>query len=147
MIRLENVSKMYGTDTLAVRDASFDIAKGEFVFLVGPSGSGKSTLLRLISRQERPERGSVWVAGQNINELAESRVPYLRRTLGNVFQDYKLLPNKTVFENVAFALEVIGQPKQIIRTPLVLDHEPSHRDQVGSPVDAWRSQRDDHVWP
>ncbi|MFM8870287.1 MAG: cell division ATP-binding protein FtsE [Actinomycetota bacterium] len=115
MIRLENVSKMYGTDTLAVRDASFDIAKGEFVFLVGPSGSGKSTLLRLISRQERPERGSVWVAGQNINELAESRVPYLRRTLGNVFQDYKLLPNKTVFENVAFALEVIGQPKHIIR--------------------------------
>ena len=106
---------MYGTDTLAVRDASFDIAKGEFVFLVGPSGSGKSTLLRLISRQERPERGSVWVAGQNINELAESRVPYLRRTLGNVFQDYKLLPNKTVFENVAFALEVIGQPKHIIR--------------------------------
>ena len=115
MIRLENVSKMYGTDTLAVRDASFDIAKGEFVFLVGPSGSGKSTLLRLISRQERPERGSVWVAGQNINELAESRVPYLRRTLGNVVQDYKLLPNKTVFENVAFALEVIGQPKHIIR--------------------------------
>jgi len=115
MIRLENVSKMYGTDTLAVRDASFDIAKGEFVFLVGPSGSGKSTLLRLISRQEPPERGSVWVAGQNINELAESRVPYLRRTLGNVFQDYKLLPNKTVFENVAFALEVIGQPKHIIR--------------------------------
>ncbi len=123
MIRLENVSKMYGTDTLAVRDASFDIAKGEFVFLVGPSGSGKSTLMRLISRQERPERGSVWVAGQNINELAESRVPYLRRTLGNVFQDYKLLPNKTVFENVAFALEVIGQPKHIIRqqVPQVID--------------------------
>jgi cell division transport system ATP-binding protein len=123
MIRLENVSKMYGTDTLAVRDASFDIAKDEFVFLVGPSGSGKSTLLRLISRQERPERGSVWVAGQNINELAESRVPYLRRTLGNVFQDYKLLPNKTVFENVAFALEVIGQPKHIIRqqVPQVID--------------------------
>ena len=114
---------MYGTDTLAVRDASFDIAKGEFVFLVGRSGSGKSTLLRLISRQERPERGSVWVAGQNINELAESRVPYLRRTLGNVFQDYKLLPNKTVFENVAFALEVIGQPKHIIRqqVPQVID--------------------------
>ncbi len=114
---------MYGTDTLAVRDASFDIAKDEFVFLVGPSGSGKSTLLRLISRQERPERGSVWVAGQNINELAESRVPYLRRTLGNVFQDYKLLPNKTVFENVAFALEVIGQPKHIIRqqVPQVID--------------------------
>ena len=123
MIRLENVSKMYGTDTLAVRDASFDIAKGEFVFLVGPSGSGKSTLLRLISRQERPERGSVWVAGQNINELAESRVPYLRRTLGNVFQDYKLLPNKTVFENVAFALEVIGQPKHVIRqqVPQIID--------------------------
>lgn len=123
MIRLENVSKMYGNDTPAVRDASFDISKGEFVFLVGPSGSGKSTLLRLMNRQERPERGNVWVAGRNINEMANSQIPHLRRTMGNVFQDYKLLPNKTVFENVAFALEVIGKPKHVIaqQIPQVLE--------------------------
>ena len=97
MIRLENVSKVYGSETPALRDASFDIPKGEFVFLVGPSGSGKSTLLRLMNRQERPERGNVWVAGRNINEMANSQIPHLRRTMGNVFQDYKLLPNKSVF--------------------------------------------------
>jgi len=123
MIRLENVTKQYGTETVAVRDVSFDVAKGDFVFLVGPSGSGKSTILRLINRQERPERGEVWVAGRNINELPDSRVPYLRRTMGNVFQDYKLLLNKTVFENVAFALEVIGKPRHVIsrQVPLVLE--------------------------
>ena len=123
MIRLENVSKVYGSDTPALRDASFDIPKGEFVFLVGPSGSGKSTLLRLMNRQERPERGNVWVAGRNINEMANSQIPHLRRTMGNVFQDYKLLPNKTVFENVAFALEVIGKPRHIIaqQVPQVLE--------------------------
>jgi cell division transport system ATP-binding protein len=123
MIRLENVTKAYNNDTTALRDVSFDIPKGEFVFLVGPSGSGKSTLLRLMNRQESPERGSVWVAGANINELAESRIPYLRRTMGNVFQDYKLLPNKTVFENVAFALEVIGKPRHVInqQVPQVLE--------------------------
>ena len=123
MIRLENVSKVYGSDTPALRDASFDIPKGEFVFLVGPSGSGKSTLLRLMNRQERPERGNVWVAGRNINEMANSQIPHLRRTMGNVFQDYKLLPNKSVFENVAFALEVIGKPRHIIaqQVPQVLD--------------------------
>jgi cell division transport system ATP-binding protein len=99
------------------------VQKGEFVFLVGPSGSGKSTLLRLMNRQESPERGEVWVAGRNINEMPDSKVPYLRRTLGNVFQDYKLLPNKTVFENVAFALEVIGKPKHLIaqQVPAVLE--------------------------
>ena len=123
MIRLENVSKVYGSDTPALRDASFDIPKGEFVFLVGPSGSGKSTLLRLMNRQERPERGNVWVAGRNINEMANSQIPHLRRTMGNVFQDYKLLPNTSVFENVAFALEVIGKPRHIIaqQVPQVLE--------------------------
>ena len=123
MIRLENVSKVYGSETPALRDASFDIPKGEFVFLVGPSGSGKSTLLRLMNRQERPERGNVWVAGRNINEMANSQIPHLRRTMGNVFQDYKLLPNKSVFENVAFALEVIGKPRHIIaqQVPQVLE--------------------------
>ena len=123
MIRLENVTKTYGTDIPAVRDASFEVAKGEFVFMVGPSGSGKSTLLRLMNRQEQPERGAVWVAGKDINGMPDSMVPYLRRNIGNIFQDYKLLLNKTVFENVAFALEVIGRPKHVIRqqVPAVLD--------------------------
>ncbi len=123
MIRLENVTKAYAGETVAVKDATFEVQKGEFVFLVGPSGSGKSTLLRLMNRQERPERGDVWVAGRNINEMPDSKVPYLRRSLGNVFQDYKLLPNKTVFENVAFALEVIGKPKHLIanQVPAVLE--------------------------
>jgi cell division transport system ATP-binding protein len=123
MIKLEGVSKVYNTEVTAVRDASFDIMKGEFVFLVGASGSGKSTLLRLMNRQERPEHGEVWVAGRDINRMSDSKVPYLRRNIGNIFQDYKLLPNKTVFENVAFALEVIGRPKHVIRqqVPAVLD--------------------------
>ena len=123
MIRLENVTKRYGSETVAVRDASFDVAKGDFVFLVGPSGSGKSTILRLINRQERPERGDVWVAGQNVNDLPDSRVPFLRRNMGNVFQDYKLLTGKTVFENIAFALEVIGKPRHVTarQVPIVLD--------------------------
>ena len=123
MIRLENVTKSYSTEVVALRDASFDVAKAEFVFLVGPSGSGKSTLLRMMNRQERPEKGSVWVAGRNINEMSDSKVPHLRRNIGNIFQDYKLLPNRTVHENVAFALEVIGRPKHVIRqqVPAVLD--------------------------
>lgn len=123
MIRLENVTKRYGSETVAVRDASFDVAKGDFVFLVGPSGSGKSTILRLVNRQERPERGDVWVAGQNVNDIPDSRVPFLRRSMGNVFQDYKLLTGKTVFENIAFTLEVIGKPRHVIarQVPIVLD--------------------------
>jgi cell division transport system ATP-binding protein len=123
MIRLENVTKSYATDVVALADASFDVPKGEFVFLVGPSGSGKSTLLRLLNRQERPERGAVWVAGRNIIDMPAGRVPMLRRNIGNVFQDYKLLSNKTLFENVAFAQEVIGRPKHVIRqqVPAVLE--------------------------
>jgi cell division transport system ATP-binding protein len=123
VIRLENVTKTYGTSVVALRDASFDVPKGEFVFLVGPSGSGKSTLLRLLNRQDRPEDGAVWVAGRNIVDLPPGRVPQLRRNIGNVFQDFKLLLNKTVFENVAFAQEVIGKPKHVIRqqVPAVLD--------------------------
>ncbi len=123
MIRLENVTKSYSTDVVALHDASFEVEKGEFVFLVGPSGSGKSTMLRVLNREERPELGAVWVAGRNIVDMAPSRVPFLRRNIGNVFQDYKLLPNKTVFENVAFAQEVIGRPKHVIaqQVPAVLD--------------------------
>lgn len=123
MIRLENVTKSYSTEVVAVRDASFDVAKGEFVFLVGPSGSGKSTLLRMLNRQDRPERGAVWVAGRNIVDMPPSRVPHLRRNIGNIFQDYKLLSNKTVFENVAFALEVIGRPRSTVESqvPQILE--------------------------
>jgi len=123
MITLENVTKVYGADTVAVQDVSFDIGKGDFVFLVGLSGSGKSTLLRLMSREEVATEGDVWVAGRNVSEMPPSRVPYLRRSIGNVFQDYKLLLNKTVFENVAFALEVIGKPRHVIRdqVPFVLE--------------------------
>ena len=123
MIRLENVTKSYSSSVVALRDASFDVPKGEFVFLVGPSGSGKSTLLRLLNRQDRPEQGAVWVAGRNIIDMPSGRVPQLRRNIGNIFQDFKLLTNKTVFENVAFAQEVIGKPKHVIRqqVPAVLD--------------------------
>ena len=123
MINLENVTKSYSVDSTALRDASFEVAKAEFVFLVGPSGSGKSTLLRLLNRQEKPEKGAVWVAGRNINEMPDSKVPMLRRNIGNIFQDYKLLPNKTVFENIAFALEVIGRPKHVIhqQVPQVIE--------------------------
>jgi cell division transport system ATP-binding protein len=123
MIKLDRVSKVYGHDTVAVEDVSFDVNKGDFVFLVGPSGSGKSTLLRLMSREEVATEGDVWVAGRNVTEMSPSRVPFLRRSLGNIFQDYKLLLNKTVFENVAFALEVIGKPRHVIneQVPFVLD--------------------------
>ncbi|NQY55363.1 MAG: cell division ATP-binding protein FtsE [Ilumatobacteraceae bacterium] len=123
MIRLENVTKSYSTEVVALRDASFDVAKGEFVFLVGPSGSGKSTLLRMLNRQERPERGAVWVAGRNIIGMPPGRVPHLRRNIGNIFQDYKLLLEKSVFENVAFAQEVIGRPSHVIKqqVPAVLE--------------------------
>ena len=123
MIKLENVTKVFKGDVVAVRDASIDIGKGEFVFLVGPSGSGKSTFLRLINREDVPEHGRIFVAGRNIGTLNSWKVPYLRRNIGVIFQDFRLLPKKTVHENVAFALEVIGKPRQVIRrqVPAILD--------------------------
>ena len=123
MIKLENVSKIYKGEHMALRDASVDIDKGEFVFLVGPSGSGKSTFLRLLNREELPEKGKIYVAGKDIGELPGYKVPYLRRNIGSVFQDFKLLPNKTVAENVAFALEAIGRPRSSIReaVPQILE--------------------------
>ena len=114
MILLENVTKVYEGGTVAAHDVSLDIQKGEFVFLVGPSGSGKSTLIRLMLRDEPVTRGKIWVAGKDITTLPRWKIPHLRRSVGTVFQDYKLLPNKTVSENVAFALEVIGRPRSVV---------------------------------
>ena len=123
MIKFESVTKAYRSDSVALRDANVDINKGEFVFLVGPSGSGKSTFMRLVNKSERPEEGRIFVAGKDIGELPGYKVPYLRRNIGAVFQDFKLLPNKTVSENVAFALEAIGRPRHVVRTqvPAILD--------------------------
>jgi cell division transport system ATP-binding protein len=123
MIKLDAVSKVYKGDVVALREASADIAKGEFVFLVGPSGSGKSTFLRLLNREETPDQGRIWVAGKDIGELSKWKIPYLRRNIGFIFQDFMLLPNKTVYENVAFALEVIGRPKHVItsQVPAILE--------------------------
>jgi cell division transport system ATP-binding protein len=115
VIRFESVSTTYpGQNRPALSDVSVDVEKGEFVFLVGASGSGKSTFLRLVLREARPSTGRVYVAGKEINRLASWKVPALRRKIGTVFQDFRLLPNKTVSENVAFALQVIGKPKSHI---------------------------------
>ncbi len=116
MIRLHNVTKVYDNHVVAVREVGLEVAKGEFVFLVGPSGSGKSTLLRLMMREERPDTGEVWVAGKHASALPSWKVPHLRRSIGTVFQDFKLLPNKSVYENVSFALEVTGRSRHVIRS-------------------------------
>jgi cell division transport system ATP-binding protein len=123
MIRLDNVTKSYKGTTVALRDVSVDIQKGEFVFLVGPSGSGKSTFVRLLIKEEEPDGGMIHVAGKELQKLSPWKVPILRRQIGCVFQDFRLLPTKTVAENVAFALEVIGRPKHVIasQVPVVLD--------------------------
>ena len=123
MIRLENVTKIYKETTRALDNVSINVDKGEFVFIVGPSGSGKSTLLRLLTREETISSGELHVAGKNLQRLSNWKVPYLRRNVGSVFQDFKLLPNKTVYENVAFALEVIGRPEEDMRrqVPAILE--------------------------
>jgi cell division transport system ATP-binding protein len=124
VIRLEGVSKSYKTSTRpALAGVSVEMDKGEFVFLIGPSGSGKSTFLRLLLREEVPTRGRVYVSNFDVSRMARRRVPRLRQSIGCVFQDFRLLANKTVSENVAFALEVIGKPKNTIRkvVPEVLD--------------------------
>jgi cell division transport system ATP-binding protein len=124
VITFENVTMTYpGQQRAALEDVSVDIEKGEFVFLVGASGSGKSTFLRLVLRENRPTQGRVYVAGKEINRLAGWKVPALRRQIGTVFQDFRLLPNKTVSENVAFALQVIGKPRSQVNqvVPEVLE--------------------------
>ena len=115
LIELRNVYKRYGNGVTALCDVNLTISKGEFVFIIGASGSGKSTLIKLLYRQERPTRGEVFVGGINVARLRNGKVYKLRRRLGVVFQDYKLLPKMTVYENVAFALEVYGLKRDEIR--------------------------------
>jgi cell division transport system ATP-binding protein len=124
MISLQRVTKVYRNGVTALEDVSVEIDKGEFVFVVGPSGSGKSTMIRLLLKQEEASRGEVFVAGKNLSKITSFKVPHLRRNIGTVFQDYKLLQDKTVFENVAFALEVIGKAKHVIdqRVPEILEY-------------------------
>ncbi|MBI4860765.1 MAG: cell division ATP-binding protein FtsE [Candidatus Riflebacteria bacterium] len=110
MIQMYNVTKTYSSGVEALRGINLGIKKGEFVYLVGPSGAGKTTLMRLIYRDELPTSGHVVIDGRNIERLHESRVPYLRRSVGVVFQDFRLIETKTVFNNVAFALRVVGAP-------------------------------------
>jgi cell division transport system ATP-binding protein len=116
MIRFDNVTKTYDQKSQPALDAvSLDVDRGEFVFLVGASGSGKSTFIRLVLKEDAASRGAVYVAGQNVANIPSWRVPRLRRGIGVVFQDFRLLPNKTVFSNVAFAMQVIGRSRAVIR--------------------------------
>ena len=115
LIEIKNVSKRYSNGVTALCDVNLEISKGEFVFVIGASGSGKSTLIKLLYRQEKPTTGDVYVGGVNVAKLRNGKVYKLRRKLGIVFQDYKLLPKLTVYENVAFALDVYGLPDKEIR--------------------------------
>ncbi|MDT8903938.1 cell division ATP-binding protein FtsE [Anaeroselena agilis] len=115
MIHMAGVSKIYSNGSVALSDINVAIDKGDFVFIVGPSGAGKSTFIKLLFREELPTSGELSVNGRNVAELEPAEVPYLRRGLGIVFQDFRLLPNKTVYDNVAFAMEVIESPRREIQ--------------------------------
>ncbi len=123
MIRLENVYKSYAPGQYALKGVSMEIERGEFVFLIGPSGSGKSTMLRLLLREDVADQGSVWVAGKDLSKIPSWKVPYFRRNIGSIFQDFRLLPNKSAYENVAFALEVIGKSRKVAekQVPQILE--------------------------
>lgn len=115
LIRVDNVQKTYKNGVVALYDFNLSIQKGEFVFVIGASGSGKSTLIKMLYREERPDKGSIFIGGINVARLKNRKVYILRRKLGVVFQDFKLLPKLTVFENVAFAMEVFGYEKSVIQ--------------------------------
>lgn len=123
MINFYNVTKIYQGEVKALTDVTLQIHKGDFVFLVGPSGAGKSTLTKLIYREELPTRGQVIFNGKNVVRMRQREIPYLRRTIGMVFQDFRLLPQRTVFDNIAFAMQVIGSSNREIKktVPKVLD--------------------------
>ena len=112
---MKNVGKVYDSGIVALRDINVDIQKGEFVFVVGPSGAGKTTFTKMIFREELPTQGQLVVNGRDVTALKSSEVPYFRRSLGIIFQDYRLLPNRTVYENVAFAMQVIEAPRREIQ--------------------------------
>ena len=115
MIRFENVTKIYENGTTALDNVSFHIEKGEFVFVVGPSGAGKSTLTRMLMHEELPSSGSIKIDGIAVENLDKRDIPYLRRSIGVVFQDFRLLDDRTVYENIAFAMKVVGATKREIR--------------------------------
>jgi cell division transport system ATP-binding protein len=115
VVEFRDVTKVYDGGSVGVERASLKIGRGEFVFLVGPTGCGKSTCIRLLMKELEPTKGEIDIAGKTLGDVPRSRVPYLRRNIGTVFQDYKLLPNRTVYDNVAYSLQVIGEPRQEIR--------------------------------
>ncbi len=115
LIHMRNVSKIYDNGAVALDRASVDIESGEFVFIVGASGAGKSTFIKMLFREELPTSGELVVNGHDIRKMTRKEVPYLRRELGVIFQDYRLLPDKTVFENVAFAMQVIEAPRRLMQ--------------------------------
>jgi len=115
MITFENVNKVYEDGTKALDNVSFHIDKGEFVFVVGPSGSGKSTLTRLLMHEETPTSGSITIDGIRVEDLSRKDIPYLRRSIGVIFQDFRLLDDRTVFENIAFAMQIVGASRREIR--------------------------------
>jgi len=122
MIEFQNVSKKYNNGVMALDGVNIKIEKGEFVFIVGPSGAGKSTFIKSLLKEIDISTGKVWVDNENITKLHRRRVPYLRRKVGVVFQDFRLLPNKTVYENIAFAMEILGTSQRTIRkqVPMIL---------------------------
>ena len=115
MIKLTGVSKIYSADSIALRDINLHIKPGDFVSIVGQSGTGKTTLAKLLIAEEKPTRGTIEIGGWDITNIGQNEIPYLRRQIGVIFQDFKLLPKKTVFENVAFALEVSGEQSNRIK--------------------------------